>query len=194
MINEKDLTPLCKIAFKYGTDKCPQIGHNYTPVYFNLLKDRKDKIKKVLELGIGSRATMQWVPKHYQTGASLLMWRDFFPNAVIYGVDRDPSTIFQTDKIKTILGSTTNVVSLKKLAEEIGYDIDLVIDDGPHNERFQLQAVRTLLPLLKKDCIYVIEDANRPEMIKEQLPEYDCQVFQFPDKRKRDTLVIVRKK
>src|SRR3972149_8272692 len=107
----KNITPLCEIAFKYGTDKCPQISHNYTPVYYKLLKDKKEKIRKVLELGIGSRKTMQWVPKHYQTGASLLMWRDFFPNAQIYGVDRDPSTIFQAERIKTFLSSTTNVAN-----------------------------------------------------------------------------------
>lgn len=187
-------TPLCKIAFKYGTDKCPQISHNYTPIYYQLLKNKKDKIKKVLELGIGSRQTMQWVPVHYQTGASLLMWRDFFPNAQIYGVDRDPSTMFRAQRIKTILASTTRVPQLQNLIKEIGPDIDLVIDDGPHNERFQLQTVRTLMPLLKNECLYVIEDANRPASIKTDLSEYNCEIFTFPDNKKRDTLIIVKRK
>ena len=190
----KNITPLCEIAFKYGTDKCPQISHNYTPVYYKLLKDKKEKIRKVLELGIGSRKTMQWVPKHYQTGASLLMWRDFFPNAQIYGVDRDPSTIFQAERIKTFLSSTTNVAKLQKLIEQIGSDIDLVIDDGPHNERFQLQAVRTLMPLLKDDCIYVIEDSKNADSVKNQLSEYNSEAIYFPDHKKGDTLIIVRKK
>ncbi|QQG47689.1 MAG: hypothetical protein HY044_01205 [Candidatus Woesebacteria bacterium] len=190
----KNQTPLCELAYKYGTDKCPQLGHNYTPVYYQLLKDKKEKFKKILELGIGSKYTMQYVPKHYQTGASLLMWRDFFPNAQIYGVDRHPSTIFQTDRIKTILSSTSRIPNLQNLIKEIGSDIDLVIDDGPHNERFQLQAVCTLMPLLKKDVIYVIEDSNRPDCIKNELTEYNCEVFKFPDNRKRDILIIVRKK
>ncbi len=72
------MTKLCELAEKYGCDKCPQVGHPYTPHYYELLK-YKD-IKKVLELGIGSRETMQWTPDNYQKGASLKMWRDFFPD------------------------------------------------------------------------------------------------------------------
>lgn len=189
----KNITPLCRIAYKYGTDKCPQVGHNYTPVYYKLLKRKRETVKKVLELGIGSRETMQWVPNHYQTGASLLMWRDFFPNAQIYGVDRDPRTIFQAERIKTFLLSTARVSNLQWLIEQIGSDIDLVIDDGPHNERFQLQTAWTLLPILKKNCVYILEDVNRPDIVKEQLSEYDCQTFQFPNQRKADALVVVKK-
>jgi len=39
-------TPLCKLAFEYKTDKCPKIKHVYTPFYYELLKDRKNTIKK----------------------------------------------------------------------------------------------------------------------------------------------------
>lgn len=189
----KNLTPLCKIAFKYGTDKCPQIGHNYTPFYYKLFKDKKKKIKKVLEIGIGSRKAIQWVPDQYQTGASLLMWQDFFPNAHIYGVDIDPSTIFQTERITTFLFDTRESSNLLKLIGDIGSNIDLVIDDGSHNERNQIRAVRTLLPLLKKDCIYIIEDVRNLFAIRDELSrEFDCQVFEFP--RFGDKLLVVKKR
>ena len=39
-------TELCKIAEKYGTDKCPQIFHDYTPTYHELFKDRRNEIKE----------------------------------------------------------------------------------------------------------------------------------------------------
>lgn len=132
-----------------------------------------------MEIGIGSRETMQWVPPHYQTGASLLMWRDFFPNAKIYGVDRHPGTIFKAHRIKTILLSTAHTLNLQKLVSLVGPDIDLVIDDGPHNERFQIRTARTLVPLLKSGCLYVIEDVKRPEMVSQQLAEFDCQVIKL---------------
>lgn len=190
-------TPLCEIAFKYGTDKCPQIGHNYTPVYYEMLKDKRESVKKVLELGIGSSQTMAWIPKHYQTGASLRMWRDFFPKAQIYGVDRHPSTIFEDERIKTFMLSTTNPDNLKKLIIEIGSDIDLVIDDGPHNERFQLQTARTLLPLFQKGCIYIIEDVKKPNLVKRQLSHYNCTVVASPrkvsyNKPRNDNLIIIK--
>ncbi|OGM70615.1 hypothetical protein A2975_00170 [Candidatus Woesebacteria bacterium RIFCSPLOWO2_01_FULL_44_14] len=188
-----NITPLCKIAFRYGTDKCPQIGHHYTPFYYKLLRNRRKTVKKVLEIGIGSRVTMPGVPDHYQTGASLLMWRDFFPNAQIYGVDIDPSTIFQSERITTFLLDTRESSSLSKLIGDIGSDIDLVIDDGSHNGRSQIQVVSTLMPILKKNCIYVIEDARQPFAIRDWLRRsYACQAFVFP--RAGDALVVVKKR
>src|SRR4030042_54082 len=75
------MTPLCDIARKYGTDKSPYItdrvwGHSYTPVYYEMFKDKTDSIKKVLEIGVGAKSSMP--PKvrhlpHYVVGASLYM-------------------------------------------------------------------------------------------------------------------------
>lgn len=189
----KNLTQLCKIAFKYGTDKCPQISHHYTPVYYKLLKDRRKSIKKVLELGIGSREALQWVPDHYQTGASLLMWRDFFPNAQIYGVDIDPSTIFQAERITTFLLNTTVRLDMSKLIHDIGSDIDLVVDDGSHRGYTQIRTFKVLMPLLKKDVIYIIEDVNNHDQIRNQLNQlgkYNYQVVK--SSHKYDNLLIVK--
>ena len=81
---------LSELAFKYGTDKCPQLNHAYTPFYYELLKDKRQSIKKVLEMGIGNRELQKKYFPHCVTGASLFMWKDFFPNAQIYGADNDP--------------------------------------------------------------------------------------------------------
>lgn len=186
------LTPLCKIANKYGTDKCPQVGHHYTEIYYELFKYKRKKVKKVLELGIGSREVMQWVPEHYQTGASLLMWRDFFPNAQIYGADIHPSTIFQSDRITTFMINTKKEIHLKKLISQTGADLDLVIDDGPHDKRSQVRTAQILLPLLKKDCLYIIEDSKSVDFIEEYLKEYDCEAIRFPGSVRSDALIIIR--
>src|SRR3989304_3769693 len=85
------VTPLCKLALKYGTDKCPQLKHSYTPFYYQLLKDKRREIKKVLEMGIGFFPGMPekkvffdpGLKRTYHMGASLYMWRDFFPNAQV---------------------------------------------------------------------------------------------------------------
>ncbi len=189
------LTPLCKIAFKYGTDKCRRLGHNYTPVYYKLFKDKRKKVKKVLELGVGCRETMHWIPDHYQNGASLLMWRDFFPNAHVYGVDIDPRAIFQAERITSFLLDTRDNLGLAKLIHKIGTDIDLVIDDGNHNGRNQIFAVRTLLPFLKKDSIYIVEDARNLFGIRDKLSRaFDCQVIGYSAKHREDALLAVRKR
>jgi hypothetical protein len=161
-------TPLCRIAQKYGTDKSPWIsdtqwGHSYTPEYYKRFGPIKDKVKKVLEIGIGMPKSMPrkvYQLTHYVTGASLYMWREFFPNATIYGTDILPECMFKADRIETILSDQANKDDLKKLVKKIGRDIDIVIDDGSHIPAHQLFTCLTLKKLLKKDVIYVIEDVK----------------------------------
>ena len=102
------LTDLCKLAMKYNSDKCPRIGHCYTPFYYELLKDRRASIKKVLEIGVGYEAMKRRMP-NYTVGAGLFMWRDFFPNAQVYGADIVPDSIFTDDRLTTYYCDERNV-------------------------------------------------------------------------------------
>jgi hypothetical protein len=195
------MTPLCDLAFKYGTDKCPQWGHSYTPFYWDLLKDKRESIKKVLEIGIGCPRTMGSVVKGYKTGASLFMWRDFFPNAQIYGVDKDPTAIFQADRIKTFLCDTMNKNNLTDLIEQTGSDIDLFVDDGAHFSYQQVFLCQNIMPLLKKDVIYIIEDVLSTKRVRKALSEYETELPPFIVENKhlgrvryRDRIVIVKNK
>lgn len=191
-------TELCKLAYKYGTDKCPEISHPYTPFYYELLKDKQISIKKVLELGIGCPKNMSG--EHYRTGASLYMWRDFFPNAQIYGADILPETMFKDDRIETFLCNERNNKDLEALIEKTGSDIDLFIDDGSHLVRHQIFVCRALMPLLKKDVIYIIEDSSYPNYVKETLNEFDCYIPDLSNipllhrSRRTDNLIIVKNK
>lgn len=186
------MTKLCEIAYKYGTDKCPQLGHSYTPIYYELLKDKN--FKKILEIGIGGAKVMQWTPDHYQEAASLKMWRDFFPEAQIYGVDYEPSVMYQGERIETHLCNTTKGSQVKVLLDRIGADFDLVIDDGNHRLSSQLRTFGNLMPFLKKEVIYVIEDSKSAQRIAEELGnDYYCLVYKKP-KHKQDSLVIIRNK
>jgi len=192
-------TPLCKLGLKYRTDKCPQLRHSYTPVYYELLKDKRDSVKKVLEIGIGTIWSMKHV-EEYTVGASHMMWRDFFPNAMIYGIDIDPKVIFQEERIKTFLMDSTKPRGIRKLIRKTGSDLDLVIDDGPHGTRTQLKLAQTLLPLLTGDFIYIIEDSRNPDALKENIEflfpdKYEVEVKKLPAQgMKDDNLVIVRPK
>ena len=84
------MTSLCLLAQKYYVDKCPAIYHHYTPKYHKLLKDKK--VTVFLEIGIGNHELMApIVGDHYIHGASLRMWRDYFPQAEIIGCDINSS-------------------------------------------------------------------------------------------------------
>lgn len=189
-----EMTPLCEIAMKYHTDKCPANRHDYTPKYFELLNGKQESLKKVLELGIGSYVTMRHV-EEYQVGASLKMWKEFFPNAQIYGVDNDPSTMMNEERITTFLYDTTKESDMADLIATVGSDIDFVVDDGPHLTKKQIRTALFLLPRLKQDVLYVIEDTRNPELIREHLHEYDCELYIRAKEGAGDNnLVIVRKK
>lgn len=176
-------TELCELAYKYGTDKCPQIKHSYTPFYYEYLKDYRNTFKKVLEVGIGHTrknwhnpqeiSKEKFVPR-LQNGASLRMWRDFFPNAEIFGADISPLALFEDERIKTYLCNEIEQKDVEKLINTIGSDIDLVIDDGSHHVDDQIALAKNLLPLLKKDVIYIIEDVGHSRHIKSALGDnYD---------------------
>lgn len=189
------MTLLCDLAYKYGSDKCPKIKHDYTPYYYELFKDIRSSILKVLEIGVGegSQPGMKHVPKHYQVGASLRMWRDFFPNAQIYGIDIDPKCIFEEERIKTFYRSQSRVWDLAKTLEVTGTDIDLVIDDGSHNISDQIFSCEYLMPYLKKEVIYIIEDAHESRELMKRL-SYVSECMQFKRTRRAydNRLVMVK--
>lgn len=186
-------TPLCELAYKYGTDKCPQIKHNYTPYYWELFKDKRDSVKKVLELGIGA----DWILTHKENpivsprGSSLRMWRDFFPNAQVYGVDIDKESIMEDDRIETFLLDEEKAQDWIDLIKVIGSDIDLFIDDGRHRLVDNIFVARVLLPLLKKDVIYIIEDTLREDEIQQYLMGYKCETIHLKPGGKRDGMVRI---
>lgn len=195
-MNDK-ITELCELAYKYGADKCSQIKHNYTPFYYELLKNKRFLIKKVLEMGIGYSTIMNHVTKikgYYQRGASLYMWREFFPNAQIFGADIRPETIFEDERIKTYLYDERKKEDIERLIDLTGSDIDLFIDDASHDINDQIFACQILMPLLNKDVIYIIEDVKFPDLMVNRLHDYDIEVPNFVRRYRDDRLVLVKNK
>jgi len=192
-MNEK--TELCDIAFKYKCDKCPEIKHFYTRHYYKMFNPIRNEVKKVLEIGIGHKDTIRDSDREYVTGASLFMWRDFFPNAQIYGVDIEPKCIFQDERIETSILDQSNEQQLTDLIKRIGSDIDIVIDDGSHRPAHQVFTCRILMPLLKKDVIYVIEDVKSSKYCLYGLRRFDVEVVDnFRRGHRDDRLLIVSNK
>jgi hypothetical protein len=110
---------LDELALKYGSDKS-SLYHNYCPLYEQHLPKNP---KKILEIGV-------------KEGASIRMWKEYFPNAEIAGLD-----LFEEFPIPDIEGVTFhkgNQTDYKLLEKLRGEDFDLIIDDGSHNSRHQL--------------------------------------------------------
>lgn len=176
------MSELCKIAERYGTDKVNH--HTYTELYDALFCARRNTVRRVLEIGIGTAEYMVSSPDRYFTGASLLMWRDYFPEAIVYGADVSPSAMFSAERIETFLvdqGALEELKSRAKIRAGLGYD--LIVDDGSHLWEHQVSSANTLLPLLSEDGLYVIEDVHvPPQRIVERLAldGFQVQVYDCP--------------
>lgn len=171
-------TPLCKLAFKYGSDKCLRLKkHSYTNYYYELLKNKRSKVKKVLEIGIGG-------------GASLRMWRDFFPEAQIYGAEYVPGRLFTEKRIETFLCDQRRGDHLSNLIAKIGSDIDVVIEDASHRPRDQVFTCLRLMPLLSPKTIYVIEDVADPSIVN-RLQDHDLDIPKLTHINRYDNMLVV---
>ena len=77
-----DLDALARLL---GTDKSSYV-HGYTRLYETHFASRRPTVRRLLEIGVGG--INSW--HGYETtegGQSLRMWRDYFPNAEIVGID-----------------------------------------------------------------------------------------------------------
>jgi len=146
------------LCIKHGTDKFP--WHHYAEHYEALLSDRRNEVKKVLEIGIGDDSMKNVIPD-YKSGASLRMWEEYFPNAMIFGMDNNPNVLINQGRIQSFLCDQGNEAWLRSVmmgpaAGAAGYD--LIVDDGCHIPEVQAMTAKMLVPLLAPHGVYVIED------------------------------------
>lgn len=131
------------LALKYGTDK--NMGHHgFTQYYERHFEHLRNEEINLLEIGV-------------KDGASLRMWRDYFYKGQIAGLDIDPACKkYKDDRIHIWIGSQQNIELLKLM----GGPNDIIIDDGSHKWKDQIETFETLFPLMNKGGIYVIEDLH----------------------------------
>lgn len=125
------------LGLKYGTDKST-IRHNYLPFYEQTLPKAP---KKLLEIGVLS-------------GASIRMWKEWFPETEIHGLD-----LFSEGEPPAIEGVVWHKGS--QLDEHLLYHIrhnvkpEVIIEDASHN---CIAHWVTLYNLIACCDIYIIED------------------------------------
>jgi trans-aconitate methyltransferase len=102
---------LHNIGLKHKTDKATL--HNYLQFYEKHLPDRSFN-GRLIEFGI-------W------TGSSIRMWREYFPNAEIVGVDVK-LRCEPMEGVTLIEASSTDIAELQKLGS-----FDIIIEDASHD-------------------------------------------------------------
>jgi hypothetical protein len=128
------------------TDKGITI-HHFTEVYEHFFFPLKDSATKIFEIGIAG-------------GASLEMWRDYFPRATVYGIDIVPKSELDSDRIKTFVADQADRRGLEAVIGASGGYFDIIIDDGGHTMDQQQISFGFLFKYLKPGGYYVIEDVH----------------------------------
>jgi hypothetical protein len=180
-------TDLCQLATKYGTDKSPYNiqthRHPYTPIYDMFLAPYKylPQTLKLGEVGV-------------LNGASIRMWRDYFPTASLFGFDISPNTLKHIEAIPNtsgILVDAGNVNGLKTSLTSACSDekkFDILIEDASHCLKHQLLFLKTALEYIRPGGLLIIEDIFRAipatrfeEILREQAEKIAKAVLVRPE-------------
>ncbi|HEU5039129.1 MAG TPA: hypothetical protein VFT70_19130 [Nocardioides sp.] len=142
---------LTDIAQHTGTDKWGV--HFYTPHYERHLEHLRDEEFVLLEIGVGGYA------RSGQGGASVRMWRRYFPHAQIVGLDIQDKSFLDRPRLATVKGSQTDEAVLTSIIDRFGAPL-VVVDDGSHRPEDIVATFEVLFPLLPDGAVYAIEDTQ----------------------------------
>jgi len=131
---------LIQIGKKYPTSKNISGFLQIYEKYFTALRNEKINI---LEIGIDK-------------GDSLRLWREYFSNAKICGIDLFNKDII-IDNVDILIGDQSDYSFLKTVVNKY-HNFDIIIDDGSHLSKDIISSFKFLFPFLNNNGLYVVED------------------------------------
>lgn len=164
------LIDMCEL---YPTDKCMD-GHNFIQVYNRLFEPMRDSSIQFFEIGI-------------LNGVSHLMWREYFTDAEIYGIDiKDYSKQSENSGINTFVADQSNREDLQAFISTYNTSFDVILDDGGHAMDHQQVSLGFLFQHLNPGGYYIIEDVHT------SLPEYyEDEDFKVNEDESNTTLLMI---
>jgi hypothetical protein len=128
-----------EIFSKYDTDKT-----FYSEAYEECFGHIRDDVQLVFEIGVNR-------------GGSMRAWKEYFPNALIVGLEKNSHCFFEEERISIEIGNATKQNFIDAVMNKHGWP-DIVIDDGSHKSR-DIKASYELLHRYTQRY-YVIEDLS----------------------------------
>lgn len=134
------------IGQQCGTDKAD--FHQYLDRYEPFLEPWREKQGRLLEMGVAG-------------GASIKMWRDYFLQMEIYGVDHNP------ESVRFDLGPRVHLICGEVTAKEFWHEqfpppvmFDIIIDDASHHSSAIISTFPLAWARLNPGGIYLCEDLH----------------------------------
>lgn len=141
---------LHELGLQYQTDKAV---HKYLDVYSSVFEPLRLHPINLLEVGV------------YQ-GASIRMWKDYFINGNIYGLDIIDKTHLIEERISIEKGSQESKKDLLDCFP--GKTFQIIIDDGGHGMLHQQNSLIYLFNRLERGGYYIIEDLHTSYLLHRQ--------------------------
>lgn len=134
---------------KYFTENTGRLIHkwkHYFEIYDRHFSRFRGTDVHVVEFGVSQ-------------GGSLQMWKEYFgPDCKIFGVDINPHCKkLEEDQIQIFIGDQEDRKFLKTLAERIPR-IDILVDDGGHTMKQQINTFEELFTHINENGVYLCED------------------------------------
>ena len=171
-----------ELVDSFKTDK--NTRHSYLPLYQKLLESKKETAKNVLEVGVGDFGE--------KNGGSIKLWRDYFTNATIYGLDILPinrvmDELLNDDRVILYMSCDAydaNFFKMHFLNRNVKYDF--MLDDGPHTLESMKKFINLYSQIMTDDGILIVEDVQSLDWIdilKNEVPEHLKQFIKVYDLR-----------
>jgi len=161
---DKDTSDLAALFQQHGSDKSSL--HNYHLLYGWILKNRRSHSIRLLEIGLGTNNVN--IPSNMglagRPGASLRAFRDWAPNAAVFGADIDRQILFEEPRIRTRFVDQTAPDTLRQLKTDFGTNFDLIIDDGYHRPVAGFPTVLECTDMLAQVGTIIVEDIDESDI------------------------------
>jgi hypothetical protein len=143
-----------QIANHYATDK-RESDHNYTVHYQDYFESLRFEKLNVVEIGILNHPNKASRPFE---GASILLWKEYFENSTIHGIDINDHSGLTQDRVNIYIADQGNRNQLDDVFKN--FEADIIIDDGSHYMHHQQISFGHLFKYLKSGGLYIIEDLH----------------------------------
>ncbi len=143
-----------KVINPYLHDSNEILGHGFAKFYEKKLFDFKYDIFKILEIGT-------W------EGASTAALASFFPNSIIYGLDKNFRFKFKSHRIFFNYCNINDYKDLKKFSSNHSVKkFKIVIDDASHILTDMIRSLSFFFKYVERGGYFIIEDFNAPVYFK----------------------------
>ena len=140
------------------------IAHGYAKIYEKYLKDNKDRVLNIIELG-----------SFYGNASAAFFF--YFKNAKIYSADINPDMyLYSSERLKNFFTDTSSRSSIEKNIINKNIKFDLIIEDASHMLKDQIISLFTLFRTLNSGGLFIVEEIDFPEKREDMRANQD-----YPD-------------